>query len=63
MQVISLCLMKKSSLKSYLGFALLFQSFFKFALGREIWNVVDMVVLVALIGSLFYNKQGETYIY
>ena len=37
--------------------ALLFQPFFKIALGRELWNVVDVIVGVGLIISLFINKQ------
>ena len=28
----------------YGGLALLFQPFFKIALGREIWNIVDVIV-------------------
>lgn len=33
--------------------ALLFQPFFKIALGRTIWNVVDIVVSLYLIHKLF----------
>lgn len=40
----------------FIALALLFQPFAKVALGRTIWNVVDVVVAVGLIGSLFYNK-------
>ena len=36
--------------------ALLFQPFFKIALGRELWNVVDVIVGIALIVSLFMNR-------
>lgn len=36
--------------------ALLFQPYFKIALGREIWNIVDVVVGVGLLISLFTNK-------
>lgn len=41
----------------YIFLALLFQPFFKVALGREIWNVVDVVVAVGLIVSLKSNKE------
>ena len=41
----------------YGALALLFQPFFKIALGRELWNVVDVIVGVGLIISLFINKQ------
>ncbi|MFY8189146.1 MAG: DUF6804 family protein [Flavobacterium sp.] len=33
--------------------ALLFQPFFKIALGRELWNVVDVIVGIGLLGSVF----------
>jgi hypothetical protein len=38
--------------------AALFQPFFKIALGREIWNVVDVFVAIGLLGSIFikYDK-------
>ncbi|MBQ9560757.1 MAG: hypothetical protein IJV10_00550 [Prevotella sp.] len=53
------------SKKDGLGFvfaalALLFQPFFKFALGRTIWNIVDVIVaigLVYLIISTFKRKR------
>ena len=40
----------------YGGLALLFQPFFKIALGREIWNIVDVIVGIGLIASLFKNR-------
>jgi hypothetical protein len=40
----------------YGGLALLFQPFFKIALGREIWNIVDVIVGIGLIASLFINR-------
>lgn len=40
----------------YGGLALLFQPFFKIALGREIWNIVDVVVGIGLIASLIISK-------
>ena len=47
---------KQAEMIIYSGLALLFQPFFKIALGREIWNVVDVVVGIGLIGSLITNK-------
>lgn len=41
----------------YGALALMFQPFFKIALGRELWNVVDVIVGIGLIISLFINKQ------
>lgn len=36
----------------YLALAILFQPFFKIALGREIWNIVDVLVGVGLLISI-----------
>jgi hypothetical protein len=41
----------------YGGLALLFQPFFKIALGREMWNIVDVVVGVGLIISIFLKPK------
>ena len=43
----------------YGGLALLFQPFFKIALGREIWNIVDVLVGLGLIASLFWKSQNS----
>lgn len=46
----------------YIALALLFQPFIKVALGRTIWNIVDVVVSVGLISSIFLKpkKRIET---
>lgn len=41
----------------YIGLALLFQPFAKVALGRTIWNIVDVVVGIGLIFSIFKNQK------
>jgi len=40
----------------YAGLAILFQPLIKISLGREIWNVVDVIVGVGLIGTIFNKK-------
>jgi hypothetical protein len=40
----------------YGGLALLFQPFYKIALGRVMWNIVDVIVGIGLIASLFVNR-------
>lgn len=40
----------------YIALALLFQPFFKIALGRELWNIVDVIVGVGLLVSLAKKK-------
>jgi len=37
--------------------ALLFNPFFKIALGRLIWNIVDVIYAVILIFSLYINRK------
>lgn len=41
----------------YIALALLFQPFVKVALGRNLWNIVDVVVAIGLIGSLFLENK------
>ena len=41
----------------YVCLAILFQPLFKIALGREIWNVVDVIVGVGLIASIFIKPK------
>ena len=45
-----------TELMIYGALALLFQPFIKIALGREIWNIIDLIVGIGLIASLFINK-------
>ena len=44
----------------YGGLALLFQPFFKIALGREIWNIVDVIVGLGLIISIFLIPKSQS---
>jgi len=48
---------KNTEMIIYGGLALFFQPFFKIALGREIWNIVDLSVGIGLIGSLFLTNN------
>ena len=47
---------KNTEMIIYGGLALLFQPFLKIALGREIWNIVDVIVGIGLIASLIMNR-------
>lgn len=42
----------------YVCLAILFQPFIKIALGRQIWNIVDIVVGTGLIITIFYKKKS-----
>jgi hypothetical protein len=42
---------------TYSALALLFQPLYKIALGRVLWNIVDVVVGVGLILSIFLNSN------
>ena len=50
---------KQKEMVLYAALALLFQPFFKIALGREIWNIVDLVVGIGLILSVFGTKKNR----
>ena len=39
--------------------ALLFQPLFKISLGRELWNVVDVIVAIGLIVTVFNNSEKD----
>lgn len=41
----------------YIGLAILFQPIFKIALGRGLWNVVDVIVGSYLMFSVLYSKK------
>ncbi len=45
---------------SFIVLAVLFQPFFKVHLGRELWNAVDVIVAVALIGSCFFRAKNSS---
>jgi len=48
---------KQGEVVLFAALALLFQPFFKIALGREIWNIVDVVVGIGLILSVFKTRR------
>lgn len=48
---------KPTEMIIYGGLALLFQPIYKIALGREIWNIVDVVVGIGLLISLFIKPM------
>jgi len=41
----------------YIGLALLFQPFFKVALGRQIWIIVDIIVGLGLLISILIKPR------
>jgi hypothetical protein len=41
----------------FVALALLFQPFFKISLGREIWNIVDVIVGMGLLLSIFIKNK------
>ena len=41
----------------FIALALLFQPFFKIALGRTVWNMVDVAVGFYLLISVFKNRK------
>lgn len=49
----------KNEVFAYLALAILFQPFMKIALGRTIWNIIDVVVGVSLLLSLITTKKEQ----
>lgn len=47
----------KNEVFIYIGLALLFQPFIKVALGRTIWNIVDVIVGFGLLLNIFSLKK------
>ena len=39
--------------------ALLFQPFFKIALGRQLWNIIDLIVGIGLIVSIWAKRKSQ----
>ena len=50
---------KESDFFIYIILALLFQPFFKITLGRDLWNVVDVIVGIYLLASICENKNDK----
>jgi len=44
----------------FIIFAILFQPLYKIALGRPLWNIVDVIVAVFIIISIFIEKNEAT---
>ena len=44
---------KQTEMIVYIVLAMLFQPFLKIAFGRQIWNIIDVVIGIALIVSIF----------
>lgn len=49
----------KNEVFIYLALAILFQPFFKIALGRALWNIIDVIVGIGLIVSLFKSDNKK----
>lgn len=43
----------------YGGLAILFQPLFKISLGREFWNIIDVIVGIGLIASIFIKPKSN----
>jgi hypothetical protein len=48
---------KKNEVFIYLALAILFQPLIKFSFGRTLWNVIDVIVGVGLLLSIFNKKK------
>lgn len=48
---------KQTEMIIYIALAVLFQPFIKISLGRELWNMVDVIVGIGLILSMFIQSK------
>lgn len=48
---------EKSFTVIYAALAILFQPLVKITLGRDVWNIVDVIVGIGLIISIFFNPK------
>ena len=51
---------RQTEMLIYAGLAILFQPLIKISLGREIWNIVDVVVGIGLIITIFWNRKNTS---
>lgn len=49
----------KTEMIIWIGLAVLFQPIIKIALGRTIWNIVDVIVGVGLLFQVFREWNGK----
>lgn len=49
----------KNEMFIYIGLAILFQPFFKIALGRTIWNIVDVITSIGLLISVLKDSKTK----
>lgn len=50
---------KKNEVFVYISLAVLFQPFIKIALGRTLWNIVDVIVALGLIFNVISQKGNQ----
>jgi hypothetical protein len=50
---------RQTELIIYVLLALLFQPIYKISLGRELWNVIDVIVGAGLIFSIFVKPKTD----
>lgn len=50
---------KQGLVITFRSLALLFQPFFKVVLGRTVWNVVDVLVAIFLVGLVVFESKND----
>ena len=50
---------RKNEMIIYIGLAILFQPLLKISLGRQIWNIVDVIVALGLILSVIIKSKSR----
>lgn len=50
----------KTEVIIYICLAILFQPLIKIALGRQLWNIIDVIVGVVLLASIFFRPTNNS---
>lgn len=48
---------RQTEMLIYIGLAILFQPLIKISLGRQIWNIIDLIVGIGLIIAIFVKSK------
>lgn len=51
---------KETTTIIFMGLVILFQPIFKIALGRGVWNILDIIIAVGLLYSIFKPARNNT---
>ena len=48
---------EKNLVIAFIVLAIMFQPFIKISFGRSLWNIIDVIVAIGLVGSLLFENK------